>query len=139
MRIAPDAAEPLRVAAAALQSYLRESMKIEVPLDTAPVDDWAAARNTIVAGVLPGCGDALRASKDYRLTAAPDRIAVCGFDDCGAMYGLYHLWERLSLREAPILPRRLDTVRHSKFQARMVLSGLGWMEFPDQYLATLPR
>lgn len=139
IRIAQGAAEPLRVAAAEFQGYLRQSMKIDVPVETGPLEDWATARQVIVAGVLPGCGSALRASKDYRLTASPERVAVCGFDDRGAMYGLYHLWERISLREAPILPRSLETVRHSKFQARMVLSGLGWMEFPDQYLATLPR
>ena len=45
---------------------------------------------------------------------------------------------RFSLREGPYLPRNLDTVRHSLYQARMTLSGLGWMEWPDRYLATLP-
>jgi len=45
---------------------------------------------------------------------------------------------RFSLREAPYLPKNLNTVRHSLYQARMPLSGLGWMEWPDRYLATLP-
>ena len=65
-------------------------------------------------------------------------IAVCGFDDRGAMYGLYNLIMRFSLREGPYLPKNLNTVRHSLYQARMTLSGLGWMEWPDRYLATLP-
>ena len=64
---------------------------------------------------------------------------VCGYDELGAMYGLYNLEERMDLREAPFLPRHLDTSRHSLFKARLTLSGLGWMEWPDKYLAWLPR
>jgi hypothetical protein len=45
---------------------------------------------------------------------------------------------RFNLREGPYLPKNLNTVRHSLYQARMTLSGLGWMEWPDRYLATLP-
>jgi hypothetical protein len=64
---------------------------------------------------------------------------VCGFDERGAMYGLYNIEARMNLREAPFLPKKLDTVRHSLYKARMTLSGLGWMEWPDPYLAMLSR
>ena len=68
---------------------------------------------------------------------APDRVVVCGFDERGAMYGVHNLEARMDLRQAPYLPRNLNTTRQSLFRARMTLSGLGWMEWPDQYLAVL--
>jgi hypothetical protein len=88
---------------------------------------------------LPACGPALKAPKDYRLMVAPDRIVICGYDERGAMYGLFDLERRMNLREAPFAQRGLDTTRHSLFKARMVLSGLGWEEWPDRYLALLAR
>ncbi len=94
----------------------------------------------IVAGTreqIPGCSAEMRARKDYQLVVTPDSITVCGFDERGAMYGLYNLEARMNLREAPFLPRELNTVRRSLVQARMTLSGLGWMEWPDRYLAAI--
>jgi hypothetical protein len=86
---------------------------------------------------MPGCGATLRGPKDYQITAAPDRVTVCGYDEPGAMYGLYNLEARMNLRQAPFLPRDLNTVRHSLYDRRLVLSWLGWMEWPDQLLAHL--
>ena len=43
----------------------------------------------------------------------------------------------MNLREAPFLPANLKTVRHSLYDTRMVLSWMGWMEFPDQLLSHL--
>jgi hypothetical protein len=102
----------------------------------------ATLRNVVVAGTreqLPGCGPALEKRKDYRILAGPERVVVCGFDERGAMHGLFDLERRMNLREAPFLPRTLDLTRHSLFQARMALSGLGWEEWPDRYLALLAR
>ncbi len=45
----------------------------------------------------------------------------------------------MNLREAPYLPAQLDTTRRSLYKARMTLSGLGWDEWPDPYLAMLSR
>lgn len=140
--LASDAAAPLETAAQELLRFLKEAMGVVVTIERAgDLGDWATRKNVIVAarrGSLSGCGDALKASKDYRIVAGPDRIVVCGYDDRGALFGLYNLIMRFSLREAPFLPKGLDTVRHSKFRVRMPLSGLGWMEWPDRYLATLP-
>ncbi len=88
-------------------TYLRDSMQVDANVvQVASLDGWREMTNVIVAGTredLAGCGDALKASKDYRLIVAPERIAVCGFDDRGAMYGLYNLEHRMNLREAPML------------------------------------
>ncbi|WP_337176670.1 hypothetical protein [Paludisphaera sp.] len=142
VEIPADASAPLVAAGEELQRYLKEAMGVEVALKRPDrIDGWRERPRTIVAAArdaMPGLGDPLKASKDYRITVAGDAVAVCGHDDRGAMYGLYNLVMRFSLREAPYLPRDLDTVRHSLYQARMTLSGLGWMEWPDRYLATLP-
>jgi hypothetical protein len=82
-------------------------------------------------------GQELRQRKDYELRVDGKRVLVCGFDDAGVMHGLFNLQARMKLREAPFLPRDLQSVRHSRFQSRLVLSWLGWMQWPDKYLAHL--
>lgn len=137
------AGSPLREAAQALHSYLAKAMQVELGMQKKPsLVGWSTSKQQIVAGTredLPGCGAELKGAKDYQIMASPDRVIVCGYDQAGAMYGLYNLEERFSLREAPYLPRSLNTVRHSLYKARMTLSGLGWMEWPDPYLAMLAR
>jgi hypothetical protein len=141
--IPANAGAALRQAAEDLREYLDTSMRTRVRLaPRASLAGWQTIDRAIVAGTreqMPGCGAALATRKDYRITVSENRIAVCGFDERGAMYGIYNLEARMDLRQAPFFPRNLDTVRHSLFQARMTLSGLGWMEWPDQYLALLPR
>lgn len=138
-----DAAIYVREAAERLQRYLKTAMQVQTAVEArASLEDWAGLSRVIVAGTreqMPGCGAALSGPKDYQILVSPDRIAVCGFDQRGAMYGLYNLEERMDLRQAPFLPRDLSTVRHSLYKARMTLSGLGWMEWPDAYLALLAR
>ena len=43
----------------------------------------------------------------------------------------------MNMREAPFLPKDLKVVRHSLYDTRMVLSWMGWMEFPDRLLSHL--
>jgi hypothetical protein len=142
VEIPADAAIPLVTAAEELQRYLKDAMHVQVALKRpAQLGEWRNRRQVIVAAArdrMPGCGEQLKAAKDYQIVVSGDTVAVCGFDQRGAMYGLYNLIMRLSLREGPYLPRSLNTIRHSLYQARMTLSGLGWMEWPDRYLATLP-
>jgi hypothetical protein len=137
------ASEPLRVAADDLRDYLETAMSTHVARDSATsLENWKSRQSLIVAGArsdLPGCGGSLKGSKDYQIVVTSQRIVVCGHDELGAMYGVYHLQERFDLREAPFLPRDLNIVRHSLYKARITLSGLGWMVWPDKYLAWLPR
>ena len=80
------------------------------------LEDWSTLASVIVAGTreqLPGCGAGLQSKKDYRIIASSQRIVVCGFDERGTMHGLYNLQFRMNLREAPYLPRALDTTRRS--------------------------
>jgi hypothetical protein len=140
--VIPSSAGPvLRLAADDFREYLRRAMKVEVKLETAPsLENWQTRRQSIVAASrdqMPGCGSELRGRKDYRVQATPDRIAVCGFDERSAMHALYNLEARMNLREAPFLPKDLNTVRHSLYGARMTNSGLGWWDWPDQYLSII--
>ena len=138
-----EASAPLRQAAADLRDYLEKSMQIQVKLESGASLSGLENRSGVIAAGsrsdFPGCGAALTGTKDYQIVVHPERVVVCGYDELGAMYGLYNLEERMDLRQGPFLPRDLNTVRHSLFKARMTLSGLGWMEWPDNYLATLPR
>ncbi len=140
--VVPVGAGPiLRQAAQDFRDYLDVAMRVRVALDAkGPLQDWAHRSSAIVVGTrdqMPGCGENLKGRKDYQILVTPGRVAVCGYDERGAMYGLFNLEARMNLREAPFLPRDLNTVRHSLYQARMTLSGLGWEEWPDKYLATI--
>ena len=121
--------------------YLSVSQNVKV--DAEPVsslNNWKRLKQTIVAGTreqMPGCGQELKGPKDYEIQVTPNSIVVCGYDERGAMFGLYNIESRMNLREAPILPKNLKTVRHSLYETRMVLSWMGWMEFPDRFLSHL--
>ncbi len=85
----------------------------------------------------PSLGAQLVRSKDYEIRVDGQQIQICGWDDAGVMHGLFHLQSRLKLREGPFLAKDFHTVRNSRYQTRMILSWLGWMEWPDNYLAHL--
>ncbi|MCK9412602.1 MAG: hypothetical protein M0Q53_09895 [Prolixibacteraceae bacterium] len=123
------------------QDYLDKSQGVKVDVeDQNSLEDYRDYRQNIVVGTreqLPGFGLTLKAPKDYEIVATPEQIIVCGYDERGAMFGLYNLEARMNLREAPFLPNNLKTVRHSLYDTRMVLSWMGWMEWPDQLLSHL--
>ncbi|MCB9766702.1 MAG: hypothetical protein H6752_00790 [Candidatus Omnitrophica bacterium] len=124
-----------------IQDFLQIAMNVKVELVSEhTLEGWKDWSKAIVAGTrdhLPVVGEELEGPKDYEIRVSPDRIVVCGFDPSGVRFGLFDLEERMSLREAPFLPKDLHTVRHSLFKTRMVLSWLGWMEWPDAYLSHL--
>jgi len=142
--VIPSQAGPvLRQAAETFREYLAAGMRARVEIEyRQSLADWQSLHGVIVAAtkdMMPGCDGALAGPKDYQVTVAPERVAVCGFDERGAMYGLYNLEARMNLREAPFLPRGLATTRRSLYRARMTLTGIGWEEWPDAYLSLLAR
>jgi hypothetical protein len=141
--IPANAGTPLHNAAEDLAGFLVRVMNVRLTLESSSsMTGRNSLTKTIIAApreMLAGCGGTLTGPKDYQITVTAERVVVCGFDERGAMFGLYHLEERMALREAPFLPLHLDTVRHSLYKARMTVTGLGWMEWPDNYLAILPR
>ena len=131
----------LRSAAQDFRDYLDKSMGVRVKLEGRDsLEGLQGHGRSIVVGTreqLPGYGAALKGPKDYEIVAVPGRLTVCGFDERGAMYGLYNLEARMNLREAPFLRSDLKTVRHSLYDTRMVMSWIGWMEWPDPLLSHL--
>ncbi|NLC82268.1 MAG: hypothetical protein GX748_13900, partial [Lentisphaerae bacterium] len=123
------------------QDYLKTSMGVLVDVEGRDsLQGWQDLTRCIVVGTreqLPGCGKALKGPKDYQLIATPERVTVCGYDERGAMFGLYNIEARMNLREAPFLPSNLDTVRRSLYDTRMVQSWMGWMDFPDALLSRM--
>jgi len=129
----------LRNAVHDFQDYLDVSQYVKVDVEERnSIADWQGITQRIVIGTreqLPGCGLTLKTQKSYEIVVTPDRIIICGYDERGAMFGLYNLESRMNLREAPFLPKNLKTVRQSLYDTRMALSWLGWMEWPDSLLS----
>lgn len=129
----------LQTAVEDFQDYLDKSMQVRIEVEGRDsVEDWPSLARCIVVGTrehLPGCASELKGPKDYEIATAPERLIVCGFDERGAMYGLYNLEARMNLREAPFLPADFKTVRHSLYDVRLVQSWMGWKEFPDPLLS----
>lgn len=119
--------------------YFKESMGVSLEAkERDSLKNWRKLKSAIVVGTreqMSGCGSGLKRSKDYEILVNHQQIIVCGYDEAGVMFGLYHLEARLNLREAPFLPRNLNTRRHSLYDTRMVLSWMGWMDWPDQLLS----
>jgi hypothetical protein len=140
---AAGAGPVLKQAAEEFRTHLSTSMHVQIgPAAKSSLRGWVKERHAVIVGgrdQMPGCGQALQGSKDYQIVVSSERIAVCGYDERGAMFGPYNLESRMDLRGGPYLPRDLNTVRHSLYPVRMTLSGLGWMEWLDWYLAMLPR
>jgi hypothetical protein len=141
------ASQPLRWAVEDTREFLEVAMDVKLRPETYPLEAALPfPERAIVVGTpatLPNAAAlvpasvALRASKDYAIAVRGGRIFVVGWDEPGAMHGLFHLQSRWKLRRAPCLPKELELVRHSRYPTRMILSWLGWMEWPDNYLAHL--
>jgi len=122
------------------QDYLLTSQDVRVEIEERSVKEWQSLSQCIMVGTkeqMPGCGLTLESEKAEELVVSPERIIVCGSGERGVMFGLYNLEARMNLREAPFLPGNLNSVRHSLYDTRMVLSWMGWMEFPDRLLSQL--
>jgi hypothetical protein len=137
----PGSSVILRNAAEDFRDYLEVAHNVGTVLhEMGSLQGWNSFKNCIIAATrdqLENCGSGLKGSKDYEIIVSDERIVVCGYDEPGVMYGLFHLESIMNLREAPFLPRSLHTVRHSLYRNRMVLSWMGWMEWPDNLLCHL--
>ena len=63
-------------------------------------------------------------------------VLVEGYDENGIAQALYYLEDVMNLRQAPYLPKGSIT-RRVMFNPRTVMSGYGYGEYPDAYLAQL--
>ncbi len=121
-----------------LQDYLLTSMNVSVLIKRTG-DILAAAQEgeeVVILATreeLPHLGRELSVPRSYRCVTCNSRIIICGFDARGVGQGSYYLEDLMNLRQAPVL-RLADRVRQPIFSPRMVHSGFGLDDYPDQYL-----
>jgi hypothetical protein len=123
-----------------LQDYLLVSMNVSALVRRLSAAELAtaaeSAERTIVLASqaeLPGLGGDLTDLRSYRLVVTAARIVICGRDERGAGQGSYYMENLMNLREAPFLQRQ-DVIRRPRFSPRMVHSGWGLDEFPNEHL-----
>src|ERR1700733_11433502 len=84
----------LKQAAEEFRTHLSTSMQVQIaPAERKSLQGWGKERNAVIVGTrdqMPGCGQSLQGPKDYQIVVASEHIAVCGFDERGAMFGLYN-------------------------------------------------
>ncbi len=136
--IPDDASEALLAVAHDLQHYFFTSMEVSVLLKREHEINAAAEKGQrclvlATKAELPALGEELTTRRSYRLVVSPQRIVICGHEDHGTAQGCYYLEERMNLRAGPLL-EQLDILREPLFSPRMVHSGWGLDQFPDDYL-----
>ena len=65
-----------------------------------------------------------------------DKISVCGTDGWSTSQALYLLEDMMTVREAPFVEKK-KTERIFRFSPRMVHSGFGLDDYPDEYLSAI--
>ena len=135
MRIVIDenASDVIITAAKDFADYLYTSMGISLFVKKGtPIDGeiYIATKNEIKAD--------LKTADSYKgfMVDVNDKITVCGFDDRGAAQGLYFLEDEMSEKRAPYLTKKV-TRRKPLFSPRMVHSGYGLDEYPDEHLSAI--
>ncbi|MEA4890697.1 MAG: hypothetical protein VB070_14665 [Clostridiaceae bacterium] len=139
--IPADAGRILLRAARDLQDYLFTSMGLSVRVVRA--DDIRAA----VAGAAGKIIYTTRADqadlplldgdgpRGFRIDCS-DRVVITGYDEAGAMQGGFYLEDLMNFRKAPFLKKDVFG-RRPLFSPRMVHSGYGLDNFPDQHIAAI--
>lgn len=132
--IAPDASQYLTDVAKDLQDYLYTSMQVSTILSHGETGGCQGGEIRLTTkSEAPDLGEGLTVKRSYRLLTQPGSITICGNDERGTAQGCYYLEDIMNLREAPFVAPT-DLVRAPAFQPRMIHSGWGIDQFPDQHL-----
>lgn len=132
-----DSTEVLLTAAKDLQDYLFTSMGCSVALRRTDIS-ISPQYSIIVATAeqlhINWLYEPVPAS--YEITVDAERITICGFDERGCAQGCYQLEDRMNLIRAPYLTQ--GTTHYAPaFSPRMVHSGYGQEQYPDQHLSAI--
>ena len=133
--ISPSAGRVIRTAAKDFQDYLLVSMGISVPLVIADAQSDSAP--VVSVRVQPENGP-LSVSASYCIRTGPSHIEILGADERGCAQALYQLEDQMTLRRAPYLTSGEHTFAPA-FSPRMIHSGYGMDQFPDEHLAAIAR
>ena len=82
--------------------------------------------------------DALDTCKGYmgrKTTVTATSVEIAAFDERGAAQAFYALEDRMNIRRAPYLEQGV-TEQMPAFSPRMIHSGVGLDDYPDEYLST---
>ena len=128
--IEKDASDVIQNAAKDFKDYLKISMGISTDIVQNGDGDiyLVIAKDTTL----------LKNSASYKGFACfvNDSISLLGFDDRGVAQALYFLEDEMSVRKAPFI-KKGETYRKPLFAPRMVHSGYGLDNYPDEHLATI--
>ena len=131
--------EVISTAAADFKQFMEISMGVVIAVESVEsLPDLNLRGKAILAGRqehFPQFATLIRRPKGYAVIREKQQLYVIGKDDIGVMQGLFYLEALMKLREAPYLPAQMHVIRESIYERRMVLSGLGWMDWPDNLLA----
>ena len=128
-----NATEVIFTAAKDLCDYMFTSMGVSLFIKKGTPDDgeiYICTKNEVDID--------LKNANSYKgfMVDVSDKILICGFDDRGAAQGVYFIEDEMTLAKAPYLAKKV-TRRKPLFSPRMVHSGYGLDEFPDEHLAAI--
>ena len=130
----------LRRAAEYLRDFLSVSMETDVRVVRAGSGLPLAKPNVVIITtnernpVDMADGDAPRG---FRMDTG-DNIVITGYDDAGALMGVFRVADICGLNRAPYIVKGMEA-RSPLFSPRMAHSGYGLDDFPDAHLTSLSR
>jgi len=130
---------PIKHACKSFQKRLKCGLGVELKIDQGEI--YKGGKQIIIAtsDELKEFSGKLKNPKDYLIKTTDGDIIVCGRTALGSMFGLFYLESLFFERGAAYLKKDFEIIRHSCFNVRIVMSSLGWMQWPDEYLELLPR
>lgn len=131
--ISPSAGRVIQTAAKDFQDFLLVSMKISVQLVLEDIENITDPALTLAVQDKNG---PLSVPASYRIRTEPSRIEILGADERGCAQALYQLEDQMTLRRAPYLTSGESTFAPA-FSPRMIHSGYGMDQFPDEHLAAI--
>lgn len=98
----------------------------------------SCSENTIVLTTKDFCDIPLKDADAYMgfVAEVGEQITICGFDERGAAQGIYYLEDLMNIRRAPYIKKE-NICRKPLFSPRMVHSGYGLDNFPNEHLAEI--
>jgi len=132
--VSKDSGEVLLTAAQDFQDYLFTSMNC-----TAALSRGKAYGVTLTVGTYAQLGkvwDYAEVPASYEIVVETDSVTVCGYDERGCAQGLYKLEDLMTGIRAPYL-KQGATHYAPAFSPRMIHSGYGQEQYPDQHLSAI--
>lgn len=137
MIIPENAGQVLLTAAKDFQDYLFTSMDVSVLLQRGDVQK-SETKNHIILCLKQECEVPLEEADGYMgyRIDIQEGIRICGFDERGVAQGVYFLEDLMNIKRAPYLKK--ETIkRKALFHPRMVHSGYGLDDYPNDYLSKI--